>query len=222
MKPLVIACSILEDEIGKIFADHGLEKTYDLLWLEDSLHNDPHKLGAVIEEQLALADDRPLVLLAYGNCGNGLVGVTTAGAPVIMPREADCISALLHDRGDVDDLRKRTYFLTRGWMNGSESLDVSYRRYLEKFGPEKTEKFIGALYGNYEDLMLIDTGAYDADALAPEHERLAGLYHLNPVRAQGSTGVFERLLLGPRDPAEFLHVEPHHTFTLRDFFDFGS
>lgn len=220
-KPLVIACSLLEDEVTAIFERHGLEDVYDIRWMPESLHNLPQKMLGILQPAVDEETDRPYIMLTYGNCGNGLVGLTARDVPLVMPRYADCISMLLSERDDVDELRRNTYFLTRAWLDGEHSIDKEYDQLVEDNGQEDADDIMEMLYGHYENLMLIDTGCYDVDAQMERLDRTARKVHMKPCTAKGTISILERLLT--RDWGDdFIQLEPGESVGLRDYFPLGD
>lgn len=219
MNPLVIACSILKEEIESIIARYGLADALDVIWMPESLHNVPDRLKAALQEQIDDVDSaRPEILLAYGNCGNALVGLETREVPLVMPRLADCISILLFGYDDLDELRKHTIFQTRGMLDGEQGLEAQYKTLVERKGEKRACWIIEEMYKHYDELLLIDTGVCN---LAPQLERvrhIGELYHLKPALREGNVGILERLLTGDTQSPDFIHVAPHEKIKLVDFF----
>lgn len=219
LKPLLVACRILEDEVTYLLKRDHLEDAYDILYLDDQLHNHPEKLRARVQEIVDGTTDRPMIMFTFGHCGRGLEGVTARDIPLVMLRYADCISAVLNNLENLDRVRTSTYFLTRGWMDGTMNLDVEYERMLGKYGRERTESMMGMLYGNYRELMLIDTGAYDVESVRDRFEATASRMNLDPVYQRGDLGPIERMLQQRFDGGDFVFVEPHRTTRISDFID---
>ena len=217
MRPLVIACSILKDEITTLFDKHNLEDVYNIRWMPESLHTFPQKMTGEIQSVIDEETDRPFIMLTYGNCGNGLVGICAREVPVIMPRYADCISMLLSERDDLDKLRTNTFFLTRGWMDGEYSIEKEYDGLVEKKGQKRADKIINMLYEHYDNLMLIDTGCYDMDAQAERLETVAKKVHMKPCTSKGTISIWERLLTQDWDD-DFIRLEPGDTVAFKDYF----
>ena len=98
-------------------------------WMGNSLHNAPDRLREALQEVLGSITDLDQVLLGYGNCGNGLVGIKCPGAAMVIPRFGDCIDMLLNDNSALDEIRSNTYFLTKGWLRGEcpVTKDLNYQ-----------------------------------------------------------------------------------------------
>ena len=215
-RPLVIACSLLEDEVTAIMDEHGLWDDYDVSWIPN-VHDTPKEMISILQPIVDEVAGRPYVMLTYGNCGNGLVGLTARDAPLVMPRYADCISILLSDRDDLDELRKNTYFLTRAWLESERSIDREYDKLVEDSGQEDADDIMEMLYGHYENLMLIDTGCYDVDAQMEHLDSTARKANMKPCTAKGTISVLERLLMGDWGD-DFIRVEPGESVEMKEYF----
>ena len=91
LKLLIIACGVLEAELTAVSAP-GVRFEF----LEQGLHLTPDKMPAVIQEKIHQADDGiDYIVLGYGLCGNGIVGVKAEKQPLVVPRAHDCIGLFL-------------------------------------------------------------------------------------------------------------------------------
>jgi len=72
MKYLVIACNIMKDELLR-FQTNGIS----FVFLEQSLHRTPQKMKPIIQDEIdkAAKEDWDYVILSYGLCSNGILGV---------------------------------------------------------------------------------------------------------------------------------------------------
>jgi hypothetical protein len=95
-KKILIACSMIEDEINAVF-DHFDVSDTEIWWEERGHHNDPDKLREVIQTEIdrAEAGGADVIMLAYGLCGKGAVGWHTEHATLAMPRFDDCCNIML-------------------------------------------------------------------------------------------------------------------------------
>ncbi|MCR4419261.1 MAG: DUF1638 domain-containing protein [Clostridia bacterium] len=207
MKAVVLACRTIAEELSAAVASTGVD--YPIFWVESGLHNYPDRLRRRIQEELNRLANVDTVLLAFGSCGNALLGVSSPTARLVFPRVEDCISLLL---GSEDVRRKLsrevgTYYLTKGWMDYETSLWSEYHHCLRKYGPEKTARIMRLMLKHYRRLVLIDTGTYDLAKYRGQTEELAAALGLEHRVVPGSSRLFEKLLLGPWDE-EFVLVEP--------------
>lgn len=214
MKKIIIACKTLEDELNEALKSTGCD--YPVRWLDSGLHNVPKHLNEALQSELdQVPADTTHVLLAFGSCGNSVVGLTTGDYETILPRVDDCISMLMgsvETRKNYPDSMK-TYFLSRGWMNGERNIWVEYNYAIERYG-EKTGKAIyEMMFGHYKNLGILDTGCYPIEEILEEAERIAAFLKLTPQTIPASNQYLLDLLTGPWEEERFLIFPPHTTIT---------
>lgn len=211
MSTAILACETIRDEIERAFELTKVD--FPITWIESGLHNYPDKLRAVLQENLDEFSGCTRVLLAFGSCGNSVIGLTTGNYELIIPRVDDCISMMI---GSVE---KRvaaskgggTYFLTPGWLRGERNLWAEYEYALEKYDEETARSIMEMMLEHYEYLGLVDTQSYDVDQVYPEVERMARELELAPIIIPASVDYLCRLFLGPWDQKEFVVVPPQST-----------
>ena len=93
------------------------------------------------------------LLLGYGLCNNGIVGLTTKSIPMVVPRGHDCITVFLGSAArymDYFNAHPGVYFKTTGWIERGEAdgelgqlalgkklgLKQSYEEMVAKYGEE--------------------------------------------------------------------------------------
>lgn len=205
MSTAIIPCKTLENELLVAMERVGCKDP--VLWLEQGLHNWPGRLRSEVQRLLDGCVGGT-VLLAMSLCGNAVAGLETGAHTLVIPRCDDCVSLLLGGN-DRRRMWPDAYFLTRGWMNGDLSLMAEYRRAVEKYGEKRGKRIFSAMLQNYRRLALVDTGCFDADALAPEVSRMAGELGLEPIRLEGSADYLTALLTPPWPEERFLIAAPH-------------
>ena len=83
----------MEPEIEAVRAG---SQAVEIIYLEQGLHRTPKKLPEIIQERIdQAASYATVIVLGYGLCSNGLVGVTARRQKLIVPRCHDCISLFL-------------------------------------------------------------------------------------------------------------------------------
>ncbi|WP_027363909.1 DUF1638 domain-containing protein [Desulfotruncus alcoholivorax] len=197
MNEVVIACQTLSDELELAMQETGCR--FPVIWVESDYHNDPSQLRTKLQEEIDSQRNIDNILLAYGCCGNGLVGLRATGANLIAPRTEDCISMVLSQPGEKFERLKQTYFLTKGWMEGSKSIFVEYDRALKRYGEQRTKRLFDVMLKHYNYFMLIDTGAYNPADCLSKAEGLARNTGLKLVVAKGDIWFLKKLLTGPYD-----------------------
>jgi hypothetical protein len=213
MSTVIVACNTIADELNLAIKATGV--THPVLWIDSKLHTKPEKLQEQIQGAISRISNVSTIILAFGYCGNALVGIKSDHARLIFPKTEDCISLLLGSAERRRALSKETcsYFLTRGWLESENNLADEYAYCVKRFGPERALKVMRAMLKNYQHLTLIDTGAYDIKLLQLKTEGLANTLGLCHKVVAGSQRLFHKLLTGPWDE-EFAQVEPGQEITL--------
>ncbi|MBU1712334.1 MAG: DUF1638 domain-containing protein, partial [Proteobacteria bacterium] len=90
---VIIACRIMQPELEKIRKPNdGVEIRY----LDQGLHMTPKKMAPLIQEQIDLVTGRfEEIVLGYGLCANGIVGVQARKEGLYVPRSHDCIALFM-------------------------------------------------------------------------------------------------------------------------------
>ena len=218
MKYLVIACNIMKDELLRL-QTNGIS----FVFLEQSLHRTPQKMKEVIQQEIDRADAAwtgDYVVLAYGLCSNGIVGVKSNRHSLVVPRAHDCISLFLGspDRY-LEEHRKEpgTYYLTKGWIEEGKSPLGILGEYTEKYGKETAEWVIREELKNYTRILLVEMGG-DVSEKHREHAREnARFLNLRYEEIKGSLEYFQKMLKGSWDK-DFIILKPGEEVTQDMFF----
>lgn len=212
MGNMIIACDTLKYEV--LLAQKNTGNEDPVIWVDGMLHMDPDRLRAKLQSTLDQEGTWDRVLFAYGNCGNALVGLLSDRYTMVIPKTADCISMLLHRREDA--ISRDTYFLTKGWIELEKSIIKEYTHCLERYGQEKTKQIFKVMLNNYNNLILIDSGAYDLREYMEISKDLAQKIHLDFRVEPGEVGFLEKLFSGDWDQ-DFCVIEPGKAVGLDDF-----
>ncbi len=204
----LIACEVFKDEFEAI-APPELARTY----LPQGLHRTPGKMPAAIQEVVdGLPSDVELIVLGYGLCSNGVVGVAARQAPIVLPKVHDCIALLL---GSVERYEEEvaacpgTYYITPGWaLYGSTSLSSYKNEYLPKYGEEDARYIAGELLKHYTRVALINHGTGDMEIGRAHAREFAETFGMTYAEIPGSLDYLRRLVRGPWDNDDFVLVEP--------------
>ncbi len=148
MKNIAIVCDVMRGELQNLKKELP-EDNLDLIFLEQHLHDKPNRMRDRLQEEIDKIDNKyENIILAYGLCSNGVVGLKSDKHKIIIPKIDDCISLFLGSREKyVEQFKKdpATYYLCRGWIEyGSDP----YRAYLLNTGQE--DKIPAEWIGNKE------------------------------------------------------------------------
>ena len=227
-RPAILACDVFTDEIRKLLLETGVAPVR-VTWLEMGLHDQPDRLREEIQKCLAELESDPAteaILLAYGLCGNGLLGVAAGRCPLVLPRGHDCISVLLGGpKAHAEVLKENpgTYFYSPGWIRGRRVPGPDREAYLRAHynarypdDPERVADLIEADLGTfahhhcaaYVDL----TGDTQAEGYCRDCARHLGWEYR---RLPGDPTLLRDLLTGPWDDDRFLVVPPGHQISVQ-------
>lgn len=205
MNTAIICCKTIYAELELAMAESGC--SHPVILIESGLHNYPGKLRARLQEALDKAAAYDRVLLAFGTCGNSVAGLTTGGFELILPLADDCITLLLGSL-DVKRQYERTYFLTKGWLDGEHNIWREYQYAVNKYGEETGRSIYSTVLSNYRNLGVLDTGAYDIAGIRGQTEEIAAELGLEHKILPATTRYLRKLITGPWPEDEFLIIPP--------------
>jgi hypothetical protein len=219
MKYLVIACNIMKDELLRVEAADGIS----FIFLDQSLHRTPQKMKQIIQAEIDKAEGQnwDYVILGYGLCSNGILGIRAKGHPLIVPRVHDCIALFLGScEMYLEEHRKEpgTYYLTKSWIEEAKSPLGVYNEYCERYGKETAEWVIREELKNYTRIALIDTGVQLLETHREHAIENARFLNLKFEDIKGSLQYFEKMLHGVWGK-DFLLLNPGEELTQKLFFD---
>lgn len=203
----VIACSMMKDELTALNSP-GVRFEF----LETGLHRTPDKMPPAIQEKINQVDgSSDYVVLGYGLCGNGIVGVKAGKQPLVIPKAHDCISLLLGSRETYRREQKKapgTIYLTKGWIDEGKPPLVAFEEYVQRLGKEKAEWGIRIEYEHYTRVVLVDTGAFDMAFYRNQARANAAFLGLAYSEIKGSPAYFEKMVAGQWSEDEFVILPP--------------
>ncbi len=224
----ILACEVIFRELAGLAA--GGKETLDLLFLPKGLHDRPEKMRETLQaeiDRLNKQENYAGILLGYALCGQGITGLSTSRAPLVIPRAHDCITFFLGSRRRYQEYFFRhpgTYFHTTGWLErGIPEGGVSSQAPVMPGNPGNTLEDYITRYGE-------DNGRYLWKELNPakNYSRVAYVNLPFPwlpdrrnwsreiarkegwawTEIRGEPTFLEHLVNGPRLPADFLVVKP--------------
>jgi hypothetical protein len=208
-----MACRTVEDELRLAMAQGGVD--FPVLFQDAGLHIWPDKLRATIQRDLDRIENVDTVLMGYGFCGKGLVGIKSDRFKIVVPRVHDCISLLLGSAAEQLKYGNDIYFVTKGWLGHDLSLAREFDHSVARYGEQRAIRVLKRSMQNYTHLTAIDTGAYDVEAIKPTIKTVAEKLDWKLETVPGSLRLFHKLLHGPWDE-EFVVLEPGQEITLDD------
>ncbi|MFP4650407.1 MAG: DUF1638 domain-containing protein [Desulfobacterales bacterium] len=209
---VVIACRVMEYELESIRRQKGGDDI-EIRYLDQNLHRTPEKMPELIQAEIDdAAEYAERIVLGYGLCSNGIVGVTARKQQVCIPRVHDCIALLLGSRQAyfrAFNQRAGTYYLTPGWVaEEKDPLGMMENEYTPKMGRETAEWGIREELKHYSHIVLIDTSTGDIEKLRKRARANAEFLGKEYEEVKGSRAYFQKILFGPYDTEDFVCLEP--------------
>jgi hypothetical protein len=177
-------------------------KGMDFVFLDYGLHRTPEKLTGALQGEIdqITEGDCSGIIIGYGLCSNGVVGLQARNQPLIIPRVHDCISLFL---GSSESYHAQmtgvpgTYYLTPGWIDRGETPLSKFHSYARHYDRKTARWVLDEEMKHYTRIVLIDTGAYAIDPyrkVARENARFLGVSY---EELKGSSAFFQLLVRGP-------------------------
>jgi len=230
MRLKAIACQVFTREFEHVLARS--RHTVDLEIIPMGLHTFGVDMCPHLQERIDAAD--PLgydaILLGYALCGRGTEGLRAGRTQLVLPRAHDCIGVLMGDRHRYQayfEDHPGVYYRSPGWVEFQTpdlKLQPAFASQKNPLGEQSTLEELVAKYGqdngrylfeqfssfrrHYSGLTYISTGVASDDASRIQARSEAEKEGWAFDEVKGSLSLFERLVNGPWDAADFLRVPP--------------
>ncbi|EKD33620.1 MAG: hypothetical protein ACD_75C02641G0004 [uncultured bacterium] len=226
----LIGCGVLSLDIKRIATNLSLQlKT---TFLPAGLHEKPIELHSRLQEAIDIAgkdEECSRIVVGYGICGRGTVGIQATCVPLVFPRVHDCVALFLgSDQAYKKEFNKcpGTFYLTAGWQHakgnqgkhkdktiwiGSESIGCQALR--EQYGAQGAERiidFFSSWQKNYKRAVFIDTGHDNSEKYSRKTRAMADEYHWQYEEIPGNDNLMRRLLTEEQSTEDILVVPPGH------------
>ncbi|MEW6374693.1 MAG: DUF1638 domain-containing protein [Thermodesulfobacteriota bacterium] len=194
---LILACSVMEKEIRQFQNGQVEFKFFDY-----GLHRTPENMAKTLQEEIDQVSEENYdgIILGYGLCSNGIVGVRSQNQTLIIPRIHDCISLFLGSPESYKEEAKKhpgTYYLTPGWIEKGETPISKYEDYAKSYDEETAKWVLHEEMKHYKRIAFIDTGVYPAEPYRKIARQNAEFLGINYEEPAGSPLLFKELVCGP-------------------------
>jgi hypothetical protein len=208
----VLACAVFRDEL-EILAPPGARMSY----LQQSLHRTPQVMAEAIQTELDRIEPGSVdkVVLAYGLCSNGIVGVTATRGKLLVPRAHDCIALFLGSYQRYREEHRKvpgTYYLTPGWIREHKDPLGVMAEYTQRVSPEDAEWCMREELKQYTRVALVDTGLIPLEPSRPRAQANAAFFGLAYEELQGSPHLLKALFSGEPE-SHFFVLQEGETIT---------
>ena len=208
----------------------GIDLSYK--FLEAGLHNNPKLLSSKLQkaiDEISAKGDGDRIIIGYGVCGKGTIGVRSRNIPLVIPKIHDCIALFLGgDQAYKNQFRKYpgTFYLSAGWCEENKE-SLAQRQQQVWFGSEKlqysdlvkshgqkaadnTFKFLNSWQKNYQRVAFIETGARQSMRYESQAREMAEAYKWKFEKIQGDQTLIRKMLTTGHSTREILAVPPEH------------
>lgn len=229
MRIHIIACRIFSRELSYLASQSANQ--IDITWVGRGLHNTPENLRCHLREtvdNIALQletgelEHRPdYIVLAYGLCSNGVVGVRCTGIPIVVPRTDDCIALFMGSQSRyLQEFQQAdgAVWLNSAWVEQSKSLvdseDIKRRRwqeYAEKYGEDNADYLLeieSSWTSHYSTMGYIHSSVYDTPEMLECARREARERGWQMREIHDDLRMLRMMVDGTWNTEEFLILQP--------------
>ena len=208
----MIACRTVLKEMEDV-----LPPDLESLALESGLHLDPEKLRGALQAMIdEITNETETIILGFGLCSLGVIGLRATNSTLVIPRVDDCIAILLGSRRAYQRELKRepgTYFLSKGWIDARITILDEWKRMGERYGQRNAGRIMKRMFRNYRRLAFIEMGQQDQEQYRQFSKRAAKELGLTYQAIKGTPRLLGKICNGPWDD-DFVVAPPRHTIRL--------
>ncbi|NLW06471.1 MAG: DUF1638 domain-containing protein [Clostridia bacterium] len=211
----IIACEVLRYELESL----GV-KGEEAIFLQQGLHRIPDELRSTLQEEidkLEAGGFRGQIIIGYGLCGNGVVGVKTKHCQLVIAKGEDCIDLLFGSRQlhQQDIVKGNAYYYSPGWVAFSKNIYTEYQRCVPLYGEETARWIVGEMLKGYSRITYIDTGLKFAAQDREYVRKIAATFNLSYDEVRGDLSWLARLLRAEGD--DIIKVNPGFALEAEQF-----
>ena len=216
MENIIIACDNLKDEIESILKESNIDM--DILYITSQLHNTPNKLKEKLQEEIDKCSDYENIILMFGLCGNGTLGLISKNSNIIIPKVDDCISLYLGGIRNRLNLykSKATYFCTKRYIENEQSVYYEMKDIEKRYGQRKSKYIFEMMFGNYEYIRSIDTKTYKEEEIIDKVNEMCEAFDLEYEKIDSDLSIMKDIL-NNRENDNILKIQKNNSIEAKDF-----
>lgn len=223
----VVACQVFSRELSHCISQ--CPHSVSVSWLPQGLHDTPSQLRQELQRMIDAIERqegpfatkyRPeAILLCYGLCSNGVVGIRAGEIPLVIPRTDDCIALFLGSQQRYLSLFAQypgIYWLNNGWIESAfiptrEMLGKRREWYALQYGEDNADYLLEqemSWSAQYNHCGFIQSSVYDTPEYRALAKQLAEDCRWSFEEFEGDLRLL-RCLLNGEWGKEFLVCPPH-------------
>jgi hypothetical protein len=190
----ILGCQMFESALSPLLSGAALTSCR---FMEYGLHALSQQMAPQLQAAIDATEPPGRLLLGYGLCGNGIVGLESRKHTLIIPRADDCIATLMGSYETfLADFRQHpgTYYLSRGWLESGYHPIAQYRLWSAQCGEARARRVIEQMYANYRRVVLVGFTDEELDECRPAALETAHFLGLTYAERLGSTAWLQRWL----------------------------
>ena len=223
-----VACGVLALDLRQAARELGIDPYFELL--PGGLHNHPEELRRKLQEAIDTLSGKgryDRIVIGYGICGRGTVGLHAREIPLAIPRVHDCIALFLGSDAAYRRESKRfpgTYHVSAGWYEEHVEPLAQQRPYIymgdrrvyyddlvAECGEDQAKKtfaFFSSWKQHYQRAAFIDTGVGRPEVYAAYAREMAERNGWRFERIKGDSSLLVALLTANQTSEAILVVPP--------------
>jgi len=229
MRLIVIGCQVFFREISYLASQS--KNTITTTWLPQGLHDTPDDLRSGLKSAVENASNLIMrfhsnekadyIVLGYGLCSRGIIGVRSLDIPLIVPKTDDCVGVFLgSQKRYLENFNKYSgvYWYNPGWVENAytpsiDTLDAKREQYMEQFEDEETVDYLieqeSLWVKNYKYGIYINSDIYDNEVCKAKAKKDISELGWSYEELDGSKTMLENMVNG-NFTDDFLIVPPYH------------
>lgn len=191
----MLACQVLQNALQPLV--QNMPGLATCRFMPYGLHGVPAEMAARLQAVVDSETEPGVVLVGYGLCGNGLVGLQSRRHALVIPRTDDCIAVLMgsYEKYREDFFRHPgTYYLSEGWVESGFHPIAQFQQWCARYGDERARRLIARAYKRYRRVVLVAFTPAEFDRYRQQAQAVAALLGAAYEEMIGEPTLLQRLV----------------------------